>query len=627
MKKILSALLILTLLVVGALLFTSCDEMSEKKMKKDPMTALNEAENNTMSAFFSDEAGAGKVLNKAQKKGSFNITFTTKELFGGDLTKLSETVFVDSKNNAFVSDTFITLCGEDLAARIFVDQSGFALSSDAIFGNADTLVLNFDSMTEKLKGSALADIMEMTDEDVDALIKGLDSMKEALNAKPTDSVKDMKEWYDKLAKLTKETITTETVEDEDGKKTEYIVVSHTINNDVIEELIDLVLEEIKADGTMSAEDIAEMETSIDALLVQVLGTIELDLTEKTYIVPKNNTIAKITCTGTGKLTASNLIPEADSANMELDLSCTFSDNQIAAILDIDMADQTIKASFVIDKEQKDDKTTYTFALAGGTKTVTVDILTGSYVYDKAAEEITVEAEIMQDESTSMTLTAKASYKVTKNEIFAKVLSVSAGDETFEFGTDNELSLTIKAEDSIPERPADAKDMMDLSSAELEELGQKVESSRLAKVIEILEKKGLKQFRKSGMTLYLPEDFKYSSTAGTDFKAIYESADGQIAVFTIEEKKKDLGRYNTLEKYINIILENNDTDQKDLQRTDNGVPYFELTARGSDSTLYCYIVAFYEDDDGFWMVQFAAPNRGFNDVRDDILKWVDLAEVS
>ena len=71
-------------------------------------------------------------------------------------------------------------------------------------------------------------------------------------------------------------------------------------------------------------------------------------------------------------------------------------------------------------------------------------------------------------------------------------------------------------------------------------------------------------------------------------------------------------------YLNsLIKEINDFDDK--VETDEGLKYITVETEGNGDK-YTYIVAFYEADDAFWMIQFGTKSSNFDKYKDDMLKY-------
>ena len=124
----------------------------------------------------------------------------------------------------------------------------------------------------------------------------------------------------------------------------------------------------------------------------------------------------------------------------------------------------------------------------------------------------------------------------------------------------------------------------------------------------------KSFSKAGMTVTLTEAFVEQDVV--NYTATYVST--KIMVYALKEEISLLGsETDTLDKYIDLIKEINDFDDK--VETDEGLKYITVETEGNGDK-YTYIVAFYEADDAFWMIQFGTKSSNFDKYKDDMLKY-------
>ena len=113
MKRFLSLILALCLIATGMLSLSACGHVTKRDLTKDPYTTLNSALQNTLSAFFTDDAGIGKILEKAQKKGSMGVALKSEELLSTPAS-LSATIYTDAKKNLSMTDISLDYLGKDI---------------------------------------------------------------------------------------------------------------------------------------------------------------------------------------------------------------------------------------------------------------------------------------------------------------------------------------------------------------------------------------------------------------------------------------------------------------------------------------------------------------------------------
>ena len=130
----------------------------------------------------------------------------------------------------------------------------------------------------------------------------------------------------------------------------------------------------------------------------------------------------------------------------------------------------------------------------------------------------------------------------------------------------------------------------------------------------------KSFSKAGMTVTLTEAFVEQDVV--NYTATYVST--KIMVYALKEEFSLLGsETDTLDKYIDLIKEINDFDDK--VETDEGLKYIIVETEGNGDK-YTYIVAFYEADDAFWMIQFGTKSSNFDKYKDDMIKYAKSVKI-
>ncbi len=486
MKKILSTLLVLCMLVGACALFSACGQkgISEKELKKDPAAVVETAMTNTTSAFFADATGADKVLEKALKKGSVNIALASEEL--EDLSGISGTLYIDEKAAASALELLLTYAGKDYTAALYAGKDAIAVQSPSILGNENTYALNIKTFVEKLEGSALAEMMGMTDEDIQEILDLLTPYLDKTNA---DMMKEWEAFGEELLALVPPTITTETVKGEDDKEREVFVVTYKIDNDTVVAMLD-ALEKKLTGMEIFAEATVDIKETFDEAAKAIKDEVVIDLTATMTLEPKTGKVSEIAVKGEISVKEDEDdeigIPELDVGmdGIALDLSLTFTDERIALTGFIEAAGQKINASLTVDKEDTEEKTVYTAAVSFGMTGVTIDLLDATYTYDKKSGDITLSGSIFgvvgEDPST---FELKANLAVSKTEVAFKLVSVKLDRETvFEADGKNYLTVTFKTLDKIPTMPEKTVDIMDLTEEDWEKLEEDIMSSPLFEVI-------------------------------------------------------------------------------------------------------------------------------------------------
>ncbi len=489
MKSTVSTLLMLSVLVIGLCLLTSCSAVTEKDLQDDTAVVLGDAWDKTLSAFFTDDAGVRRVVEKASEKGSINLTVDSKDILGGgELTLLSETLYIDRPNNTYVSDTLITFDGEDYTARVWASENRVAMSSADILGTDATYLFDPETFTEGLPGSGLAAYLDMSDEEVAETVRIINAYMEKLEDSPEDRAADRKAFTDKLFATMEQSIDTERIEGEDGETVKYIVATYWITNETIGEVLDLALEEMEASGTYSAEELADMAETFESAETYLRENYDIELVAKIYVNAKAGTVGQITFDGTVKgledLTGA-ILPVAEEeteASTEaaapdaarLHMTVTFSETEINATTVLGEGDNSTEIKLLLTKQVKDADVTYNAALTYARSGLTIELLTGSCTYNQRSGDLSAKVSLFSGTGLSrMEYSATANLQASRTEATLTMKSVGMKmlgvNQSFTFDEHDVLTLTVKAEDEIPALPEDTKDIITLTEAEWEAL--------------------------------------------------------------------------------------------------------------------------------------------------------------
>ncbi len=620
MKRLVSIFTVIAMILSLGLVLSSCGEKPLGDPTKDP-SVMNEVYGNTASEFFGDPVAAD-VLASAWRKGSVDIHFALEDAGGAPLS-VKETIYCDEKAGKLVSDTLLALMGQEVGATVWVDQKGISVYSESIFGGKDAYGINLQTLTEKLEDSALAKLLEIPDdalEELIAMLEGLTADKSSAETTELDAyVASLPEKINAMTHMS-----TEEVKGEDGK-TEYLVVTRTINNDSMKQLLDLISDVAVTIAGDSATDtyIEELNTVMTAIMEDFNGSLDFELVERVYIQKKAKRVEK------SELTLDIALKEGGSATGETvsgKLDTTFSDKNITLELEAIAAGQTLTGTLTIDKKVEGDVTTYTAKAVGGTSNVTLDIINATLSHDRKSGELTLDGDVMIDEQNRIDFGATASYKVSKKELAFSMVSLTAGEESFEFGDKNVLSVTVKAEDELPAEPLNCRDIVSMSEEELVALMQKISESPLAELISAASFSGT-EVKVREMELKVPEGFE-----------VYEAADelGQTGAFINEDTnqlvlvlREDFSVLDGLEdmsidEYGALVMKNSGRPSTKLTQ-ENGLSFFEYNL---SSNGFHYSVFVYKSEEAFWLVQYIAESNQYLAYEDTVFavaKSVDFDE--
>ena len=460
MKKILSAILVLCTLASVCLSLSACSGVSAKKVEKDPVGTISEAFGNALSAFFGDDAGARKTLEKARKKGSVDITLASNDLMGGDLSEINEVLYVDEKNNAFVSDTKVVYDGHRYKATVWGDKEGLIFKSASVLGSDDALKLNFDSFIKHFSESALFDYLHtnlgVADEDTEDVVCIVEQLRGLMQGNVGAlTEKETKQLTKQLAEIFGQDVTTEDVENENGKTTKNIVVRYKVNNKRISDAYVLLEKAFVGEKSVVEEIALSYEVEADVYI---------------RINAKTNTVSSVKVRADIETPINPITWE--SKTVQTDLTLAFSEKQMNLTGKVKVDNVLYSVDAGIEKKQSGNKITYDAHAFVKTGNVRMDILELSCVYNKKTGDLTIGGSIALDETNSIDVAVTATYTATKTEVVFELgtVKVKGGEKTlFAFTEDDELRMVIKPLDEIPAPDGDAVDVMTLDKDELEEV--------------------------------------------------------------------------------------------------------------------------------------------------------------
>lgn len=467
MKKLLSVMLVLSMILASISLLTSCGKVSVKDIEKDAYTTITAAMQNTSESFFEDSAKTERVLNDALKCGAFSLSFENDELHLGALKvgKISETLYVDSKNEKYVSDTSVTLDGKNLGALLFLDKNGIKLKSDSILGSDKALELNIASLKNDLKGSQLAKTLGISDDDVTEVIEFIETLEKELKKDKKEKLEKIKDFYNEIYALCNQTATEEKIE-----KNKYVVVTHTLNNQTLTAVLNKCVEFI---SEYSPESMTEdLKTSLDEAIANIDESVEIFICSKTYINQKENRVDKIVLDGSVKN------KENTDGEAKISAEITFSDAQIKVKAGAEITKgESVSVELTLNKEKTKESTTYSLSVKADTGSVEIDLLNATYT-QATDGNIKLKADVYNGVYDRAKLELSGKLEVTKAEIKLEFNSITVNEDTYKF----KLMLGAKAISEIPAAPENAKDVVKLTEEELAEILGEIQSSELGKLL-------------------------------------------------------------------------------------------------------------------------------------------------
>lgn len=490
MKKILSLVLVACMLFSSLVLLSSCGKaISVKDFEENPTEALAEVMSN--SPMLADELGIGEIIAASGNGGSVSIVFESDTLMG-DITSISETIYMNGKDKQFVSDTAVKYAGQDLAARIFVDKSGLIINSESLLGSNKSVEINLATLAEKFTSSTLAQMMGMPDE-------AKAEVEQALGL-----VKDMYEKYftmfddmqGKTAELTErvfealEPTFTEGTVTVDGKDVKCVIVTYTFNNKTIEAYMDICMDfymDMYGDMIEGLENFAdadmdtimsELNSQIDSAMAEMNEAVDIDLKLNMNIDVKTATIKSETLKG--KIVIKE-VDEGEDGTINLDCEMLFGDDRITVGAVATHGEESFNVNAAVTKTVKDGTDTYnataSYKLVEDGETEEGKVADITYTYNNSDGAFKLEGTIgPEDDSVEFGL--EGTMKVEKDSFALKITSATADAVTVKFN----LSITFNKNAEIPARPSDAVDVVEMTEGNWVDLITEIQNGPLGALL-------------------------------------------------------------------------------------------------------------------------------------------------
>lgn len=462
MKRSLSLILVLCMLLAACFAFSSCGKVTPKDVEKNAQATMSEAMDNTTSEFFGDDIGLKEMVKSALKSGSVTLAFEGKENDIGLDLNVSETLYCNAKDKEYVSDTTVTFDGETLNALVYVDKNGVALNSPSVLGSNKTLLLNPATLASGLEGSFLSEMLfggDRSDEDMDQIVSLLGTINnEYQKFFDKDAKENREEELNEIYALLGQTVAKESIDDVDC-----VAITYTITNSTVKAVADKLLADMELDAEMKEE----LKTEFDEAIEELNENATLNLTVKICIGQKSNKVEKITVGGTV------VILEDQPETIEINAELVFGETEIKLTGSILSPDLKGNADVTLKKETKGDNIVYSLVVnAGDGKGASVNALNVTYTYNKGNGAFVLAADVYSDGDERVGASVNGTVTVNKDNAKLEITSVTVDGETVNF----KLSAIFNKNASMPKVPEGAKDVVTLTEAEWEEIIEEIEEN-------------------------------------------------------------------------------------------------------------------------------------------------------
>ncbi len=467
MKKILSLVLVLCMVLTSTFLLSSCAKVKAGELEDDANTTLNDALLKTYTAFFGDDMGALDIIKGYSEKGSLTVAAGGELLGGGSI---SATIYNSKGSNDAVLDADFDVQGIEGSLRLLATKNAIGLYFPALLGSEDTVAIIYDSVINNLKNSGLVDIFGLTEEQIDEIVNIAKEAKEAMQEDKAKYEKEFNELINEVYKLFDQNVTTEKV-DVNGESVKCVVFTITLNNANLKLAVNKVIEKLIAPH-IDAEMKAEIEASVNDAFTELDAETDILLKQQLAINTKTDTVAKYSVNLSVTEKESN---ETDSLSTYIAIG----ENEIkGAFTASGTGIEYASGDYSLTKSTSGDEVKYSFVLNGKTESVTVKLLDLTQTYNKKSGDFAINASVFKSALSTAKLELKGNAKATKDTLTVAINSVKAEGQELPL----ELTFTLKSLSEIPSMPENAVDIVGLTAEELQTLISKATETELGQLI-------------------------------------------------------------------------------------------------------------------------------------------------
>ncbi len=455
MKKLLSILLVISMFVSSCILFTGCDKVKLKDIESKPYETITVATQKTMAQFFTDDTKIGKTIKQTMYKGATTVSFESKSLLDEiGIKKISDTVYSDVPNKKTAHDILVNYYDENLSARLFVDKNGILINSEDILNNKNTYGIFPETLASKFKTSVFASTLfegQNLDEIVDILEEFRDVYKEAFE----NNEENEKAEFIKITNLLKQQIFEEEID-----KNDYIVIKYEISNSTLKSIYDEYKNDLIEEAPGFNDPFAELDESAEIYL-----SVKSYLNKKTALYDKTVISGFITQDKTNSIINACITYAADKMTFDFSVVSGKDEASLKSVLNKEITDSTVK--YVMDMTVREND-------------VSKEIKPFTYTYTKESGDFTVDLDLrdlVDDKEALITLSGNLKNSAEDAEITIKSIKYDLTTIFFD------LTFKFEPNKSMPETPAEAKDVIDLTEDDLMNIMEGIQNSKLGKAIE------------------------------------------------------------------------------------------------------------------------------------------------
>ena len=465
MKKLLSLLLVLSMILTSTVLFSSCSRVSEKDLEKEAADTIKTAASKSVTEFFDMNEDLFEAAAEAFKGGSVSLSLGGGEaIFGGALGEISETIYFDEDGEKIVSDTEVDIDGEKYSLRLYADDKSIVAGSDNLFGSKKAFSLSLEDLADQLDGSALLEYIGMSQSELVELTELAESIDKMLSEEKKEAEDIEQIINDALAELEPET-DTEDIETADGDVA-CRTVTYTLNKSNIKAAAEILIKGLMPKGDARDEAIDALDDMFDedqTFSAEIKAAVAKKGGRLVMLEMKSKTGYSVS--GDGYYYERHEDSTMTLLFGETEISCKIKSKGEYTDSYSETREHTEEYAVKLTKEDDGDKVKYKLTAKEDGEAVVTGTLT--YTKDSGKLKLTVD-------SYGDTFALEGKITGDKKKATVEVSSVTMDDVT----VDLDIKLTFDAEAKMPAKPSNAKDILDMDEDDIEALLEDMENSPL-----------------------------------------------------------------------------------------------------------------------------------------------------
>lgn len=490
-KRSISVILTAVLLCM-AIVMTSCDALSVKKVEEDPTEQLMSSTSSTATNVVNSISPLDPV-RAALKKGLFEISYSNDEI-----GNISNRFYIDAEAKKAADIASVELMGEKIDLGIYGADSKLAVSSSLLGDSA--YGLDFTTLAEDAKSSEFWSLVGTTYSEAEAQIGDLLDSLSGFSEKEDEikkSLDDLKKEIKKVLNKTEVSVSKEKVS-VGGEDVTAILINYEFGKDTVNEIaglaIDWFADFMKSYYEIISADLSDLDFDPDDMKSSLADALDEVNNLKFKLSFAINVKSADIMLFEGEMTG-----ESDEGNAKAEVTVDFgknpaeSDSFDAKVKLTDVGGQEINAKLTVKRTNDKDDFERKISLSAESAVESHSLEIG-FKHDKESKDFSFYY-TMDDEKAEV----KGTLEYSDNDLSLVVEKIVIGGEETVLG----IKLFVKAGEEVPAMP-EFKNLAKMSKDEYTALSENVQQN----ILPILNALGIPGLGSSGGHHTINPDYDY-----------------------------------------------------------------------------------------------------------------------